>query len=246
MENLLFIAIPIFLLAGTIKGAIGIGLPTTAISLLSQFTEPRIAIAVGLIPVLLSNVWQVYRAGNVIGSFRRYWIFLSVLALSIYAMAGVALSVTRETLMLTLGASIVAFAAASLVRQPPEIPDRRDRIAQAGFGLAGGIMGGMTAIWGPAMVIYLLGRRVAKDEFVRAIGLMILAGVIPLSLRFSGAGVLDRDLALWSLAMFLPTLAGFTLGEKLRGAMSPKRFQTAVLIMFLIMGLNLIRKALIV
>ena len=37
----------VFLGAGTIKGAIGIGLPTTVISILSQFVDPRIAIALG-------------------------------------------------------------------------------------------------------------------------------------------------------------------------------------------------------
>jgi len=37
--NFILVACAIFLLAGTIKGAIGIGLPTTAMSLFGDFTN---------------------------------------------------------------------------------------------------------------------------------------------------------------------------------------------------------------
>ena len=43
--------------------------------------------------------------------------------------------------------------------------------------------------------------------------------------------------------MVVPTLIGFALGERLRRHLDASRFRLAVLVMFLVMGLNLLREA---
>ena len=43
-----------FLFAGTIKGTIGIGMPTAAIGMLSQVIEPKTAIALVVLPTFVS------------------------------------------------------------------------------------------------------------------------------------------------------------------------------------------------
>jgi len=64
--ELLLLAALVFLLAGVVKGALGIGLPTISISILAQFTDPRVAIALLLLPAIVSNTWQVYRGGQIV------------------------------------------------------------------------------------------------------------------------------------------------------------------------------------
>ena len=66
--ELVAIAIGVFLLAGIIKGLIGIGLPTAAVGMLSQVIDPRVAIALMVFPSLLSNAWQVWRMGDLGGA----------------------------------------------------------------------------------------------------------------------------------------------------------------------------------
>jgi hypothetical protein len=104
-------------------------------------------------------------------------------------------------------------------------------------------MGGLTAIWSPPMVIYLLSRRVEKAEFVRATGLLILLGSLPLCVGLWRAGLVTGPNALVSVAMVAPAMAGFTLGEVLRRRLDTGRFRIAVLALFLLMGLNLIRRS---
>ena len=53
---------------------------------------------------------------------------------------------------------------------------------------------------------------------------------------------MTAELFMVSMIMVIPTLIGFAIGEKVRNKMDTSRYQKAVLIFFLLMGLNLIRK----
>lgn len=72
---LAFVAV-VFLLAGTIKGVVGIGLPTASVGMMSQVLDPRLAIALAVFPSLIANVWQIWRSGQPWSVIKRFWLFL--------------------------------------------------------------------------------------------------------------------------------------------------------------------------
>lgn len=236
----------VFVIAGLVKGTTGIGLPTAAVGLMSQMFDPRVAIPLVVFPSLISNAWQIWRAGGVGDVFRRFWIYISCLTVFIALVSGLFTAVIPGPMLLTiLGSVIVLFSVSSLVWAPPFLPERYDRAGQAVAGVASGVLGGFTAIWAPAMVTYLMARRVAKDDFVRATGVMIFSGTLPLIGGFWSAGLITGPSALVSLAMTAPALGGFALGEALRRRLDQERFRRIVLLVFLAMGLNLLRRALV-
>ena len=241
--NLLILGALVFVFAGTIKGVVGIGLPIAAVGLLSQFTEPRTAVIMSIFPIVISNVWQVYRSGNVLPAVKRYGVFAATLAVTLFITSLFSHGVSEQVLVFALGTMIVLFAVTNLAFTPPALPERYDRIGQFVAGLASGISGGLTAIWGPPMVIYFLARRLDKDEFVRASGILFLCGSIPLLMGYITNGMITAEVAQMSGAMVVPTLVGFAIGEQLRRRLDASKFRIAVLIMFLIMGLNLLREA---
>lgn len=232
-----------FLLAGTIKGTVGIGLPTASIGILAQVIDPRIAIALVVFPIMVTNAWQVYRSGGIRTVLRRYWLFAICLMAVLWATTYVTAAVSTDTLILALGGVIIVFALTNLLFTPPEISDRFDRPAQVVFGTLAGILGGLTAIWAPPMVIYFISRRIGKDEFVSASGGLIFLGSLPLCAGYWHAGLLNGPYALMSLAMVVPALAGFSIGEQIRKRLADDRFRVVVLLIFLGMGLNLVRRA---
>ncbi|MEM7743869.1 MAG: sulfite exporter TauE/SafE family protein [Pseudomonadota bacterium] len=234
----------VFLLAGVIKGTVGIGLPTASVGMMSQVMDPRMAIALVVFPSLLSNAWQIWRSGMVAETIRRFWVYL-VCLISVIAVVSLTLTATIRTdvLLLVLGGVIILFSVSSLAWAPPFLPERFDRAGQVVSGVASGALGGLTAIWAPPMVTYLMARRVQKDAFVAATGVMIFAGTIPLIGGLWSNGVITGPTAGLSILMTIPALAGFTVGERLRRRLDADRFRTVVLVIFLIMGLNLIRRA---
>ncbi len=235
----------VFLLAGVIKGTVGIGLPTASVGMMSQVMDPRMAIALVVFPSLLSNAWQIWRSGMVVETIRRFWVYL-VCLISVIAVVSLTLTATVRTdvLLLVLGSVIILFSVSSLAWAPPFLPERFDRVGQVVSGVASGALGGLTAIWAPPMVTYLMARRVQKEAFVAATGVMIFAGTIPLIGGLWSNGVITGPTAGLSILMTIPALLGFTVGERLRRRLDADRFRTVVLVIFLIMGLNLIRRAL--
>lgn len=240
----MFIATGTFLIAGTIKGAVGIGLPTASIGILSQFYDAGLAIALVVFPSMLSNAWQLYRAGDAVRAFRDYRIIAISMMVVIWWMTSFTATVSQNTLLLIVGTAVVLFAVTSLLVSPPRLPDRFDKPAQLIAGIASGLLGGLTAIWAPPMVTYLIARRLEKDEFVRVTGLLIFLGTLPLCAGLWRAGLFGGTQAAISAAMVIPALLGFQIGEAVRRRLHAERFQTMLLVVFLLLGLNIIRRGL--
>jgi hypothetical protein len=57
-----------FLLAGFVKGVIGLGMPTVAIGLLGLLITPAQAAAILLGPSLATNIWQFVVGGDLLGA----------------------------------------------------------------------------------------------------------------------------------------------------------------------------------
>ncbi|RMD92678.1 MAG: sulfite exporter TauE/SafE family protein [Alphaproteobacteria bacterium] len=234
----------VFVLAGTIKGLVGLGLPTTFIGVMSQVTDPRTAIALGLVPMIVTNGWQAARQGQILATLRSYAPFIAALMLFGGVTAAMAVSASDRFIHGVMGLVIVLFVAVNATLRVPPLPARWDRPAQIVAGVMAGVMGGITSVWAPPMAVYLAARHTPPEEFVRATGVMIFFGALPLAAAYAQAGMFDARLGLASAVLVLPALAGFSLGERLRRRLSAARFRTVLLAVFLAMGLNLIRKAL--
>lgn len=244
-EHEILIALVIFLVAGTAKGFIGIGLPTIAIALMVQIMDPREAIVLTLGPIFFANLWQTYRAGDTLAAVKRYGPFLICLFALMFLTARFSQSLSSRTLTLLLGGAVVAFTLIQLLLKPPPLAQKYDRIAQIVAGVTGGVMGGVTAIWGPPVLMYLIARQTPKEEFVRATGVLLVFGSVPLIYAYWSAGVLTPEKAALSGLMSLPALLGFVLGERFRKRLHGEVFQKAVLVMFLLLGANILRRGLV-
>ena len=66
----------VFLLAGAVKGVIGLGLPTVSLGLLAAALDLRTAMALMIVPSFVTNVWQASAGGNGRAIVRRIWPFL--------------------------------------------------------------------------------------------------------------------------------------------------------------------------
>ena len=72
-NTLLVATAGIFLLAGLVKGTIGLGLPTVSVGLLGLLMPPAQAAAILIVPSLVTNVWQALVGGSFWELVRRLW-----------------------------------------------------------------------------------------------------------------------------------------------------------------------------
>jgi uncharacterized membrane protein YfcA len=242
MEILVIAAMALFV-AGTIKGFVGLGLPTVSIALMTLKIDPRAAISLILVPMLVSNIWQASRGGHVGVLLRKYWRFSVVL----FVMVGLTVWVTQDTsdqvLLFCLGLILIVFAIMNWRRLVPEVPVAFERPVEILLAGLAGVIGGMTAGWAAPVAIYLTIKRVNPNEFVQASGLLICVGGLPLMASYMAVGHTDLRMTAASLFLTVPTLMGFAIGERFRKRTDPEVFKSALLLLFFGLGLNLLYKS---
>jgi len=235
-------AVAVYLLAGLVKGTIGLGLPTAAVSLMAMVGDTRTAIALAIVPMVLLNGWQIYRSGDVRATWRRFRLLGVTMGIGIGVVSLLAARVPTDLITLALGSAITLFAVSGLLGTVPRLSARFDPLAQVAAGVSAGAIGGLAGIWAPPIVVYLSSIRLDKDAFVRATGLLLALGSVVLAISHAATGLLDATQATLGLCLVVPALAGFALGERLRARLDGATFRRTVLVFFLVMGLNLIRR----
>src|SRR2546430_5480360 len=87
-EPLLVFIAAALLLAGFIKGVIGLGLPTVSIGLLAVAMHPSRAIALVIVPAIVTNIWQTFAGPYLRDIIRRLWPFIARTVIGIWLNAG--------------------------------------------------------------------------------------------------------------------------------------------------------------
>ncbi len=241
-----FIAVVIgaFLLAGTIKGALGVGLPTTSIAILSLALGLRDAVPLLIVPSLVANIWQVTRGGELAALLRRFWLLNATACIGVWLGTMILFRIDPTILSALLGIVIAFYAIINLTAFQPRLPPGREGIMAPGVGLAAGLLTGTTGSLLLPIVIYLQALGLDKDRFVQAVGLSLLIGTIAWAASLWYQGALDgRSVTISTLAL-APTLLGMAAGHWLRVRLSQILFRKIVFGLLLVLGLNLVYKGL--
>ncbi|WBU53785.1 sulfite exporter TauE/SafE family protein [Paracoccus sp. SCSIO 75233] len=230
--------------AGFVKGAIGFAMPMIMMSAFGSVLSPQTALAALILPTLATNILQAGRQG--IGaawaSIRRFRLHISVLLVFILISAAFARSIPQSLMFLLLGIPIVAFAIWQLSGRPMKLPVHHAKRAEVISGVVGGLYGGISGIWGPPLIVYLLSVGVPKDEQMRVQGVVFLLGAVVLTFAHLGSGVLNADTLPLSAVLVLPGLAGMFAGLWVHDRLDVAQFRRWTLILLVITGLNLVRR----
>lgn len=231
----------IFLIGGLVKGALGQGLPTTTIALLSFFVTPLEAIGLNYLPMLALNGWQFWKADNKGGIISGYWLLATSLLVVIALSAFFAVSVGNANLPIIIGFVIIVFSGLSLIGFNLNIKNRHDSIWQLLVGTIAGIIGGLTSLWGSPLIMYLLTRPLTPKQFVDISGFLLLVGCLPLSIGYYQTGVLSLETMLVPALVAIATgLIGFQIGAAFRARLASAFFKKLILIIFMLMGLRML------
>lgn len=238
-------ALAVTLFAGFVKGAVGFAMPMIMISGLSAFLPPQVAVAGLILPTLVTNLSQAFRQGlpAAIDTAQTYRRFLIGTVVFILVSAPLVTVIPKDIFLLTLGLPITAFAALQLAGEPLALPIHHRARAEWGLGVLGGLYGGVSGIWGPPLLVYLLSIHAPKTETVRAQGVVFLIGAVALLVAHLRTGVANVHSLTFSGALVVPALIGLALGYRLQDRLDPIRFRRWTQVLLVLTGLNLVRQA---
>jgi hypothetical protein len=225
-----------FLVAGLVKGVIGLGLPTVALAVLTATLGLKPAIALLLIPAFATNVWQSVVGGALAEILRR----LSTLLIGVCAGTWVGVRVLAGSdarlLASLLGVLLGAYAIASLLKVQVRHQARSEPWLSPVIGTVNGVLTGMTGAYAVPALLYLQAMDFPRDRFVQAMGVLFLVSTIALAAALGDQDLLSPELGMLSLGAVLPSLLGMVAGARLRHRLSEAAFRKTFFVSLLILG----------
>ncbi len=232
-----------FLLAGSVKGVIGLGLPTVSLGVLTAAIDLTTAMALLIVPSFVTNLAQAVMGGNGRVILLRTWPFLLMATVTVWLGATALTRLNLSLLSALLGALLVVYSTLSLSGVRLAIPAQREIWAGPLFGTANGILTGMTGSFVVPGVMYLQAIGLTRDALVQAMGVLFAASTVALAVALQGNSLLTPQLGLVSAAAVIPAAAGMIIGQRVRRRLSEERFRKVFFIGICALGAYIIANA---
>ena len=233
-----------FLLAGLVKGVIGLGLPTVAMGLLGLAMPPAYAAALLIVPSLVTNVWQLLAGPRFGALFRRLWGMMLGIVAGTLAGSGLITSAAAPAAAAALGAALALYAVFGLAKLRLRVPPASERWSGPLVGAATGLVTGATGVFVIPAVPYLGSLGLERDDLVQALGLSFTASTLALAAGLAWHDALPLQAAGTSLLALVPALAGMALGGWLRARVRPETFRLCFFMGLLVLGGELVWRGL--
>lgn len=229
-------------LAGFVKGVIGLGMPTVSMGLLGAVMRPAEAAALLVMPTLVTNIWQLLAGPSFAGLLRRLWPMMAGICAGTlagqWADLGLSGGNTAQTAAL-LGGALILYALVGLTRIRFRVPPAAEPWAGPLAGAVTGLISGATGVFVIPAVPYLQAIGLDKDDLIQALGLTFTVATLALAAGLAGDGFLGGSAALASLLALAPALAGMSLGGRVRAAINPEAFRRWFFVGLLGLGAHL-------
>lgn len=229
-----------FVLAGTVKGVIGLGLPTVAMGLLGLAMLPPQAAALLLVPSTVTNLWQLAVGGALRPLLARLWPMLLMIVLGTglgtwWLGLGSGHSMTRA-----LGGALFLYALSGLLLPQSNLPSTWEPWLGPLCGLLTGIVTAATGVFVIPAVPYLQALGLQRNELVQALGLSFTVSTLALGAGLFWRGDVGSGELGASLLALLPALLGMLFGQWLRQRISAVLFKRVFFIGLGLLGLHLL------
>ena len=99
-------------------------------------------------------------------------------------------------------------------------------------------------LFGPLLAVYVVGLKMDRDDFVKAISILYLIAAVCLTIGGTAQGTAGARELTWSAIGMIPVYGGMLIGQRVRRYINPDQFRLLVLGVVWITGVNLIRMGL--
>jgi hypothetical protein len=233
-----------FIVAGIAKGAIGMGMPPIAIGLMSFAVPLESAIAIMVVPTMVTNIWQAIYGGGFRPLMRRFGSMAATAMVGILAVGYLLSDLGSPSTAGWVGVLLVLYSLIALTPYRPRVPRRAEPWANPLIGLASGAVAGSTGVAAVPFLPYMQSLDMDRHELVQALGIMFvfITGMLAVSLALHGAYHLATSVA--GIAAIAPTMVGVWLGQHARRRLSAETFRRIFIFGMLGVGLQLARSLL--
>ena len=238
-EPLLFFIAAALLLAGFVKGVVGLGLPTVSIGLLAVTMQPSRAIAIVIVPAIVTNIWQTFAGPHLRDIIRRLWPLMAGTVIGIWLNGGMLSGPYARYGGVVLGVLLVIYAIVGLSKFNFSVARSNEKWIGGIVGLVTGMVSAATGVQVVPSMPFMQAIGMEKDELVQALGVFFTVATLALAFNLTSAGLLSASTALPGAVAMASAFAGMFIGQVVRSRMQPEAFRRWFLIAMILLGLYL-------
>ena len=239
LEPMLFVIGAVFLLAGFVKGVLGLGLPTVSMGLLAVTMQPSRALAIVIAPAIITNIWQTFGGPYLRDILKRLWPLMLCTVIGSLMSAGAMSGAYARYGTVALGALLVIYAVIGLTQFRLRIERRNEKWVGGIVGLVTGVISASTGVQVIPSMPFIQAIGMEKDELVQALGVFFTVATLALSVSVSASGLLNATTAIPGAIALACSFAGMFVGQTVRAKMPTEAFRSWFLIGMILLGVYL-------
>jgi uncharacterized protein len=200
------------------------------------------AIAMLVVPVLSSNLWQAVEGGLFIPTLKRFRGLIAAQFIATVLTVRMTLAMTASQLNILLAFALLLAVALMAVKPTLRVNPKQEQRVGTAIGLFSGLLGGVSSLTGPVIITYLLSLKIDRDTFIGSISVIYLTGAVPLYFAMLWFGrVAVVDFAMSGVAL-MPMAIGLAIGKMLRQWLDEALFRKVLLGFLTLLALLLLLK----
>ena len=164
LDPILPVIAVVFLLAGFVKGTIGMGLPTVAMGLLATRMAPAHALAIVILPAIVTNIWQTFVGPYLRDIMRRLWPLMIATCLGIWSAGSLMTGPYARYGTIVLGVLLVIYAILGLTKVRFHVARRNEKWIGGIVGLITGVVAAATGVQVIPSMPFMQANGMEKDE----------------------------------------------------------------------------------
>ena len=191
-EPLLLLIAAAFLLAGFVKGVIGLGLPTVSMGLLAVTMQPSHALAIVIVPAIVTNIWQTFVGPYLRDIVRRLWPLMVGTVIGIWLNSGMLSGPYARYGTIVLGVLLVIYAIFGLGKFSFSVAPSNEKWIGGLVGLITGLVSAATGVQVVPSMPFMQAIGMEKDELVQALGVFFTVATVALAFNLSQCRSAER------------------------------------------------------
>ncbi|HEV7600375.1 MAG TPA: sulfite exporter TauE/SafE family protein [Bradyrhizobium sp.] len=236
IEPLLIFIAAAFLLAGFVKGVVGLGLPTVSMGLLAVSMPTAQAIAIMIVPAIVTNIWQTFVGPYFRDIIRRLWPLLVGTAIGIWCSAGLMTGPYARYGTIVLGVLLVIYAIIGLSKFNFHVAPGHEKWVGGIVGLITGVVSAATGVQVIPSMPFMQAIGMDKDELVQALGVFFTVATVALAFNLTHAGLLNTSTTVPGAVAMAGAFAGMFIGQAVRSRLQPETFRRWFLVALILLG----------
>jgi uncharacterized membrane protein YfcA len=207
--------------------------------LLAVTMQPSHALAIVIVPAIITNIWQTFVGPYLRDIILRLWPLMVGTVVGIWLNAGMLTGPYARYGTIVLGVLLVIYAITGLSKLSFRVVRRDEKWIGGIVGVITGVVSAATGVQVIPSMPFMQAIGMEKDELVQALGVFFTVATVALAFNLTSAGLLDASTALPGAVAMAASFTGMFVGQAVRSRMQPEAFRRWFLIAMILLGLYL-------